>query len=174
MSKRDWPETIGKVLVIGLLIATVVLTWYDKQVVNAQGPSYTIIAAKAAVIDTPAIALTTGTADTTATPTSGMHTGQFTLVTGTVTGTYTTCTAQVKTAVDGANYLTLGSGVSVTISSNTTNAFEVIEQLGTTSVTTSANSATVALGYGRLTKLTLACSGAYGTSAPMTVSANYH
>jgi hypothetical protein len=40
-------------------------------------------------------------------------------------------------------------------------------------LTTSAASSTAALGFGQLTKFTFACSGGYGTSAPVTVSVIY-
>jgi hypothetical protein len=142
--------------------------------VHAQGPTYQIIGARAAIIDTPTIAMTTGTADTTATPTTGAMFANWQIMFGTVAGSFGTCTAQPKTTFDGGTtWLTLGSAVSITITTGTINAFTIIGQLGTTSVTASAASASAALEFGAYTKLTLACSS-YGTSAPATVNANFH
>jgi hypothetical protein len=80
---------------------------------------------------------------------------------------------QAKTSYDGVNYLTLGSAVPVTVSTNAVNAWTIIEELGTDSVTSSAVSSTAALGFGQLTMYTFACSGGYGASAPVTVSVIY-
>jgi hypothetical protein len=124
------------------------------------------------VVDTPAITIAGATATTTATPTTAAHEAQILWNFGTVTGTYSSCTVQAKTSYDGTNYLTLGSAVSVTVSSNALNAWTIIEQLGTTSVTTSSASSTVALGFGQLTEFTFACSS-YGTSAPVAVTVIY-
>ncbi|PYV31870.1 MAG: hypothetical protein DMG22_15285 [Acidobacteria bacterium] len=112
------------------------------------------------------------TADTTATPTTAAREAQINWTFGTVAGTYTTCTVQAKTSVDGTNWLTLGTAASVTATTNSVNQWTLIEQAGTTSVTTSTVSSTAALGFGQLTKFTFACS-AYGTSAPVTVSVIY-
>ena len=125
------------------------------------------------IVDTPVIAIAGATADTTATPTTSAREAQIQWTFGTVTGSYTTCTVQAKTSYDGTNYLTLGTAASVTVSSNSVNAWTVIEQAGTTSVTTSTVSSTAALGFGLLTKFTFACSGGYGTSAPVSVNVIY-
>jgi hypothetical protein len=125
------------------------------------------------VTDTPAITIGGATADTTATPTTSAREAQIQWTFGTVTGSYSSCTVQAKTSYDGTNYLTLGTAASLTVSSNTVNAWTVIEQLGATSVTTSSVSSTAAVGFGLLTKYTFACSGGYGTSAPVTVSVIY-
>lgn len=135
----------------------------------AQGPTYILVVPRV-IIDTQSLALAGVTIDTTPTPTSGVHEVQVQFKAGTVVGTYTTCTVQAKTAFDGTNYLTLGSAAAVAITTGTGSAWTVIEQAGTTSVTTSAVSTSVALGFGQLTKFTIACSGAYGTSAPTVVS----
>jgi hypothetical protein len=91
-----------------------------------------------------------------------------------VTGTYTTCTAQAKTTYDGSTWLTLGSAVSLTVTTGAVNAWMILEQGASESaLTTSAASSTAALGFGQLTKFTFACSGGYGTSAPVTVSVIY-
>jgi hypothetical protein len=124
------------------------------------------------VSDTPAITIAGATATTTTTPTTGAREAQIQWTFGTVVGTYSTCTVQAKTTYDGVNFLTLGSAASVTVTSSTVNAWTVIEQLGTTSVTTSAVSSTAALGFGQATEFTFACSS-YGTSAPVTISVIY-
>jgi hypothetical protein len=46
----------------------------------------------------------------------------------------------------------------------------VLAQAPTNSVTTTTPSTTAALGFGALTKFTVACSGGYGTSAPGTLT----
>jgi hypothetical protein len=125
------------------------------------------------ITDTPAITIAGAAATTTATPTSSAHEAQVQWAFGTVTGTYTSCTVQAKTSYDGTNYLTLGAAVSVSVASNALNAWTIIEELGTTSVTTSTASPSAALGFGQLTEFSFACSGAYGTSAPVTVSVIY-
>jgi len=124
------------------------------------------------IVDTPAITIAGATATTTATPTSSAHEAQILWNFGTVSGTYSTCTVQAQTSYDGTNYLTLGSAASVTVTSNTLNAWTVIEQLGTTSVTTSSVSSTAALSFGQLTRWAFSCSS-YGTSAPVSVSVIY-
>ena len=80
---------------------------------------------------------------------------------------------QAKTTYDGTTYLTLGSAVAVTATTGTGTAWSLFAQNGTTNVTTSSPSTTVALSFGVKTKFTFACSGAYGTSAPATVSVIY-
>ncbi len=126
-----------------------------------------------ALIDAPTITITTATADTTETTTTGAERAEIQWKFGTVDGTYTTCTVQAKTTYDGTNYLTLGNAASVTVTTGASNAWTLIAQQGTTTVTTSAVSATAALGFGRMTKYTFGCSGAYGTSAPVTISTIY-
>jgi len=125
------------------------------------------------VTDTPGITIASATADTTSTPTTSAREAQIQWTFGTVTGSYTTCTAQAKTTYDGTNYLTLGSAAALTVTTGTVNAWTILEQAPTTSVTTSAVSSTAALGFGQRTKFTFACSGAYGTSAPVAVSVIY-
>ncbi len=125
------------------------------------------------VTDSPSITIAGATADTTATPTTMAREAQVQWTFGTVAGSYTTCNVQMKTSYDGTNYLTLGSAVTVTATTGTVNAFTILEQAPTTTVTTSAVSAAAALGFGLLTKATFTCSGGYGTSAPVTVSVIY-
>jgi hypothetical protein len=124
------------------------------------------------VTDTPAITITTSAATSSATPTTSAHEAQIQWTFGTVSGTYSGCTVQAKTSYDGVNFLTLGSPAAVTVTSNALNAWTVIEQLGTTSVTTSSVSPSAALGFGQLTEFTFSCSS-YGTSAPVSISVIY-
>ena len=124
------------------------------------------------VTDTPAITITTAAATSSATPTTSAREAQIQWAFGPVSGTYSSCTVQAKTSYDGVNFLTLGSPASVTVTSNALNAWTVIEQLGTTSVTTSSVSSSAALGFGQLTQFTFSCSS-YGTSAPVSISVIY-
>jgi hypothetical protein len=125
------------------------------------------------VTDSPSITIGNGSATSSSTPTVTAHEAQVQWVFGTVAGTYTTCTIQAQTSYDGATWLNLGSPASVTVASNQVNAWTILEQAPTTSVTTSAVSSTAALGFGLETQFVFACSGAYGTSAPVTVSVIY-
>lgn len=121
----------------------------------------------------PAITIAGGTADTLPSTSVIAREAHVFWQFGTVVGTYTFCTVQAKTTYDGTNYLTLGSAVSVTATTGTGTAWSLFAQNGTTGVTTSTPSTTVALSFGVKTKFTFACSGAYGTSAPVTVSVIY-
>ena len=124
------------------------------------------------VTDTPAITIAAAAATSSATPTTSAREAQIQWTFGTVSGTYSSCTVQAKTSYDGVSFLTLGSPASVTVTSNTVNAWTVIEQLGTTSVTTSSVSSSAALGFGQLTEFSFSCSS-YGTSAPVSISVIY-
>lgn len=134
----------------------------------AQGPTWTTRPVYI-LNDAPTITIAGATADTTATPTVGMHEVSMQWKFGTVAGSYTTCTVQAKTSIDnGVTYLLLGSAVSVTVTSGTTNVWRLVEaSSGSVSTTTSPS-------FGQQTKYTFACSGGYGTSAPVTVSATYY
>jgi len=124
------------------------------------------------VTDSPAITISTATATTSATPTTSAHEAQIQWTFGAVSGTYASCTVQAKTSYDGTNYLTLGAPASVTVTSGAVNAWTLIEQLGTGSVTTSAVSSTAALGFGQATEFAFSCTS-YGTAAPVTVADIY-
>ncbi len=113
-----------------------------------------------------------GAYNTNLVPSTTAHEAVINLTFGTVTGSFTTCTAQLNTTIDGVNFLTLGSAQSITVTSNHVNAWTIIEQTGTTSVTSGAVSATAALSFGQQSYLALACS-AYGTTAPATLSITY-
>jgi hypothetical protein len=124
------------------------------------------------ITDTPAVSITTTTATSSATPTTSAREAQVQWTFGTVSGTYSNCTVQAKTSYDGANYLSLGSAVSVTATTGAVNAWTIIEELGTDSVITSAVNPTAAVGFGQLTEYAFSCSS-YGTSAPVSISVIY-
>jgi hypothetical protein len=124
------------------------------------------------ITDTPTISIAGAAATSTATPTTSAHEAQVQWAFGTVAGSYGSCTVQAKTSYDGVNYLNLGSAVAVTVANNTLNAWTLIEQLGTGSVTSSAASSTSALGFGQLTEFVFSCS-TYGTSAPVNINVIY-
>lgn len=172
--KRLTPKT-GALLGLSILslIIIVISSWNNSMmpIARAQGPT-AITRPPAVVLDRPTITIGGATADTTPTSTTVAAFATIHWKFGTVTGTYSTCTVQAKTAIDGVTYLNLGTAVTVTVTTGTNNTWTIIEQLGTTSVTTSAVSATAALGFGQLTKFTFACSS-YGTSAPVTVTTIY-
>ena len=125
------------------------------------------------IADTPSITITTGAANTTYTPTTPAHEVQVQWKFGTVVGTYGTCTVQLQTSFDGTTWLTMGSAAAVTVTTGTVNAWTVQEALGTvTNVQTSTPSATVALGFGQITRGAFSCT-TYGTSAPVAINALY-
>ena len=134
---------------------------------HAQQP---VITPYQVVSGSPAITITTTSATSATMGSRAAHEAQVQFAFGAVSGSYSTCTVQPKTSIDGTSFLTLGSAISITVSSNTVQAFTVIEQLGTTSVTSGAASSTAALGFGILTEYTFSCSS-YGTSAPVTITA---
>ena len=136
-----------------------------------------------AVIETPTITITTATADTTAGPTTGATDAHIYWKFATVAGTYTTCTVQALTSYDGgANYVNLGGASALTVTTGTLNAWAIYElpltgavafPADTTGVAVTPVSTNTGTGFGQLTKYTFACSGAYGTSAPVTVTVVY-
>ena len=126
------------------------------------------------ILDNPILTIADATVTTSPTPTIGATTAHVIWVFGTVTGTYTGCTVQAKTSFDGANWLNLGSAASLTVTSNTVNAWDIYQQAPvTTGVTTTTVSSTAAAGFGQWNEYIFACS-AYGTSAPVTITAIYH
>ncbi len=153
-----------------VIVGIVLLSIGTQYKVIGQGPTY-LFSPNQPVTDQQSITFAGVTLDTTPTPTPNTHNVMVQYKFGTVTGTYTTCTAQAKTSFDGGTtFLTIGTAPALTVTTGTVNAWTVIEQLGTTSVTTSAVSATVALGFGNVTKFTFNCTGAFGTSAPAAIS----
>ncbi len=140
--------------------------------VSADSYSYTRYPLFGSIIDNPTITIAGATVNTGITPTTGAHRVELQWAFGTVSGTYSTCTVQAKTSWDGTHWLTLGSAASVTVTSNTVNVWSVIEQLGTTSVTTVTPSSAAAYSFGQQTEYTFACTS-YGTSAPVVIDAVY-
>ena len=125
------------------------------------------------ILDNPVLSIAGATTTTSPTSTTGATTAHLTWVFGTVSGTYTGCTVQAKTSFDGVNLLNLGSAAAVTVTTNAINAWDIYQQAPvTTGVTTTTVSSTAAAGFGQLTEYTFACS-AYGTSAPVTITAIY-
>jgi hypothetical protein len=125
------------------------------------------------VVDTPTVTIASATAATTATPTTSAHEAQIIWTFGSVSGSYGTCTVQAQTTFDGAAWLTLGSAVSVTVTSGAVNAWTILAQAPISSgVTTGTVSSTAALGFGLESKYIFACS-TYGASAPVSISVIY-
>jgi hypothetical protein len=147
--------------------------WPDSPATNVQQRPIGVIT------DTPTIIIAGTTATSTATPTTSAREAQIQWSFGTVTGSYGACTVQALTSYDGRNFFTVGSAASITVATGEFNAWTIIEQLGTTSVTTSSVSASTtpssvtALGFGQLTEYTFACSGGYGSNAAVTVTVIY-
>lgn len=119
------------------------------------------------ISNTPTITIGNGTADTTTTPTTGMRELTMDWTFGTVVGTYTGCTVQAVTAINGSSFLTLGAAKSVTVTTGTKNSWTMLEPVGTSVSSTAAQS------FGQVTKFTFACSGGYGTSAPATINVQF-
>ncbi len=125
------------------------------------------------ILDNPIVSIAGATTTTSPTSTTGASTAHVTWVFGTVSGTYTTCTVQAKTSFDGVNFLNLGSAAAVSVSTNAVNAWDIYQQAPvTTGVTTTTVSSSAAAGFGQWSEYTFACS-AYGTSAPVTITAIY-
>jgi hypothetical protein len=125
------------------------------------------------ILDNPILTIAGATTTTNPTSTTGATTAHVTWVFGTVSGTYTSCTVQAKTSFDGVNWLNLGSAASATVATNAVNAWDIYQQAPvTTGVTTTTVSNSAAAGFGQWSEYTFACS-AYGTSAPVTITAIY-
>jgi hypothetical protein len=124
-------------------------------------------------LDNPLLSITVASITTNPTSVTGATTAHLAWVFGTVSGTYTGCTVQAKTSFDGVNWLNLGSAASITVASNAVNAWDIYQQAPvSTGVTTTTVSNSAAAGFGQLNEYTFACS-AYGTSAPVTITAIY-
>ena len=125
------------------------------------------------IVDNPLLTIAGATITTNPTSTTGATSAHVTWVFGTISGSYTGCTVQAKTSFDGVNWLTLGSAAAVSVTSNAVNAWDIYQQAPvTTGVTTTAVSSSAAAGFGQYVEYTFACS-AYGTSAPVTITAIY-
>jgi len=178
----DHPSrTIASVATLAALVVAVAATLVPGPGAAPNGPGQRLYAAAAAnvervtgpVTDNPTVTITNGTATTSSTPTTAAKEAHVLWQFGTVTGTYTTCTAQTKTAYDGTNFVTLGGTAALTVTSNTVNAWDIYQQAPvTTGVTVTAPSAAAGTGFGQLTQFVFSCAS-YGTSAPVTVTVIY-
>ena len=125
------------------------------------------------ILDNPVLTIAGASMTTNPTSVTGSTTAHVTWVFGTVSGTYTSCTVQAKTSFDGVNFLNLGSAAAVAVTTNAVNAWDIYQQAPvTTGVTTTTVSSTAAAGFGQLIEYAFACS-AYGTGAPVTITAIY-
>jgi hypothetical protein len=170
-------RTLRNSLLVSLCIAVVIVLLavvsLRPPVVSADAYSAHRFPAFSYIVDNPTLTIAGATISTNPTSTTGATTAHVTWVFGTVAGTYTGCTVQAKTSFDGVNWLTLGSAASVSVASNTVNAWDIYQQAPvTTGVTTTTVSGTAAAGFGQTSEYTFACS-AYGTSAPVTITAIY-
>jgi hypothetical protein len=157
-------------LVAGALFAGLcLLAFLASAKVHSEGSAW--------VVDNPTITIAGATATTSASPSIGSHEAHVQWTFGTVAGSYTTCTVQAKTTYDGSTWLTLGSAESITVTSSTVNAWDIYQVSPSTSAAPTmvldTVSASAALAFGQLTQFVFACSGAYGTSAPVTITAIY-
>ena len=170
-------RTIRNAFVLSLFAAVVMVllaVWYIRPPqVSADAYSSHRFPVFGYIVDHPVLTIAGTGISTSPTSTAGATSAHVTWVFGTVSGTYSGCTAQAKTSYDGVNFLNLGSAASVTVTTNALNAWDIYQQAPvTTGVTTTAVSGTAAAGFGQLTEYTFACS-AYGTSAPVTITAIY-
>lgn len=158
-----------------LAIVLVVLALSSLQVPQVSADSYSSrrFPTFGDILDYPVLTIANGTKTSTPTSTPGVSMAHITWVFGTVTGTYTGCTVQTKTSFDGATFLNLGTAATVTVTTNAINAWDIYQQAPvTTGVTTTAVSSTAAAGFGQSSEFVFACS-AYGSSAPVTITAIY-
>src|SRR5579859_7352690 len=126
--------SISKILITYVVAGVLLLTLSPTAYLRAS----TTIKGESIIVDTPVLSLTTASADTTLTATTAAHEAMISIVFGTVSGTYTTCTAQLKTSLDNTNFLTLGSPQSITVTTGTVNVWTILAQAPTTSVTSGA------------------------------------
>jgi len=125
------------------------------------------------ILDNPVLTIAGASISTNPTSTTGATTAHVTWVFGTIAGTYAGCTVQGKTSYDGVNFLNLGSAATVTVTSNTINAWDLYQQAPvTTGVTTTSVSSTTAAGFGQWSEYAFACTS-YGTSAPVAITVIY-
>lgn len=172
METQTWKLPVI-ILALGVIFfGLLALLSVDAPRVAADAYSSTRVLPLGALVDSPTITIAGATASTGATSTTGVHRADLTWKFGTVTGSYATCTVQAQTTFDGATWLTLGSAAAVTATSNTENSWAVIEQLGTTTVTTSTPASGTALSFGEQTRWNFSCTS-YGTSAPVTIDVLY-
>ena len=125
------------------------------------------------ILDNPTLSIAGSGITTSPTSTTGASSARVAWVFGTVTGSYTGCTVQTKTSIDGTRYLALGTPVAVNVATNAVNAWDIYQQAPVaTGVTTTAVSSSSAAGFGQLSTFVFACSS-YGTAAPVAITAIY-
>ncbi len=121
----------------------------------------------------PAITITNASATSAFQATTGASAARVQWAFGTVSGTYSGCTVQAKTSLDGTNWLALGSAVAITVTTGAVNAWDIYQQAPATSgVTVTTPSGSAAAGFGAYTEYVFACTS-YGTSAPISTSVIY-
>ncbi len=171
---------------VALLVAVVVPTksgWRGRALAAADaglksgatagGAAANVIYRSGPVVDSPSITIAGATVSSSSTPTTSAREAHVIWVFGTVSGTYTTCTAQAQTAPDGTTFLNLGGTAALTVTSGAVSAWDIYQQAPvTTGVTVTTPSSTAATGFGQLTNFKFACT-AYGTSAPVTITVIY-
>jgi hypothetical protein len=163
------------VISLGIAVIAVLLAVFTVRPPEVMADSYSShrFPAFGYILDNPILTISGSSITTNTTSITGSTTAHVTWVFGTVSGTYSGCTVQAKTSFDGANFLNLGSAASLTVTSNAVNAWDIYQQAPvTTGVTTTTVSSTAAAGFGQLIEYTFACS-AFGTSAPVTITAIY-
>jgi len=158
---------------VAVLLTLALPALFEPPQVSAQFSGETRLPAFGYITGSPAITIASATATSAYQGTTGSTTAHVQWAFGTVSGTYTGCTAQAKTSFDGTNWLTLGSAAALTVTSGAVNAWDIYQQApATTGVTVTTPSGTAAVGFGAYTEYVFACT-AYGTSAPLTVSVIY-
>ncbi len=161
----------GKVFLLALcLCASVVFFVAANQIPPSNG-----------IIDSPSITIAGAAATSASSPTTGTASARVIWAFGTVSGTYTGCTAQAQTSYDGTSFINLGGAAPLTVTSSTINAWGIYELPLTASVQFPADtsgiavtpvSTNVATSFGQSTRFSFACAS-YGTSAPVTITVIY-
>jgi hypothetical protein len=163
------------VISLGIAVTAVLLAMLSLRPPEVMADSYSShrFPAIGYILDNPILTIAGASITTNPTSVTGSTTAHVIWVFGTVTGSYSTCTVQAKTSFDGANFLNLGSAAAITVATNAVNAWDIYQQAPvSTGVTTTTVSSTAAAGFGQLIEYAFACS-AYGTSAPVSITAIY-
>jgi len=163
------------VISLGIAVTAVLLAVFSMRPPEVMADSYSShrFPAFGHILDNPILTIAGASITTNPTSVTGSTTAHVTWVFGTVSGTYTSCTVQAKSSFDGVNFLNLGSAAAVTVTTNAVKAWDIYQQAPvTTGVTTTTVSSTAAAGFGQLIEYAFACS-AYGTGAPVTITAIY-
>lgn len=111
----------------------------------------------------PTITIAGATATTTGVNSYGAHEASVVWKFGGVVGSYSGCTVQAQTSVDGgAKFLNFGTAVPITVTSNAAPQWTLTESASATPSTTTSGA------FGSTTNFVFACNS-YGTSAPSTI-----